>query len=294
MEQGVGVNKYIYFVSNNGLDGWRKLPDAQPLFIQKSRKMRKLLSGNLDKKIVSQPVFDGSEADYLRAIIARVAAASVISPNGYYKFDDEADGAVVLNTDFEWPSVEALLHLDSWVHHIPYILPQGRTTYTKARKLDAKDQAAESEAAKDDEEKKEEEEGDEDPNVETGPPLLAPVSEDKIGTTDNVCWTIKSSYINVQLKYNAVILRNNLWHGAITVGYRDRFANLYLGWGLQDTNEEFIAESLPKVQTEFTGAAEAEGEEQDKPVEVKPEEEAAPPAEDAPPADDDDAVPQEP
>ena len=76
MEQGAGANKYVYFVSNNGIDGWRKLPDVQPLFISKSRKMRKLLSGNLDLKVSP---FDWSSNDRLSANLLSKQLKLIIS-----------------------------------------------------------------------------------------------------------------------------------------------------------------------------------------------------------------------
>ena len=45
----------------------------------------------MNVQIVSYPPFPGTEAHYLRAQIARVAAATVVSPNGYYKLDDEEE-----------------------------------------------------------------------------------------------------------------------------------------------------------------------------------------------------------
>lgn len=62
-----------------------------PEQISVARKIRKFLTGRLDAPIVSYPPFPGKEANYLRAQIARISAGTHISPNGFYKFDEEND-----------------------------------------------------------------------------------------------------------------------------------------------------------------------------------------------------------
>jgi radial spoke head protein 4/6 len=60
-------------------------------------------------QILSYPPFRGNESNYLRAQIARISAATHISPVGYYQFDEEEteeeEGAVrenfVINAEFE-------------------------------------------------------------------------------------------------------------------------------------------------------------------------------------------------
>ena len=54
--------------------------------------MKKFLTGRLDAPIVAYPPFNGNEANYLRAQIARVSAGTQISPTGFYKFDEEGEG----------------------------------------------------------------------------------------------------------------------------------------------------------------------------------------------------------
>ena len=54
--------------------------------------MKKFLTGRLDSPIVSYPPFPGNEANYLRAQIARISAGTQISPIGFYRFDEEAEG----------------------------------------------------------------------------------------------------------------------------------------------------------------------------------------------------------
>jgi len=92
----------------------------------------------VSQQIVSYPPFPGNEANYLRAQIARISAATHISPVGYYQFDEEAEeeeeGVVrenfVVNTEWEPLLIHDLIDssLTNWVHHVPHILPQVSNT----------------------------------------------------------------------------------------------------------------------------------------------------------------------
>ena len=40
---------------------------------------------------MSYPPFPGNEANFLRATIARISASTIISPQGYYMFEEDED-----------------------------------------------------------------------------------------------------------------------------------------------------------------------------------------------------------
>ena len=69
-----------------------RLPLVTPQQVSTSRKIRKFLTGRLDAQIVSYPPFNGTEANYLRAQIARISAGTQISPIGFFRFDEENEG----------------------------------------------------------------------------------------------------------------------------------------------------------------------------------------------------------
>ncbi len=80
---------------------------------------------------------NSTEANYLRAQIARISAATQISPDGFYQRtleddndDNESEIPVecIENDEYEEKPVNELT-LENWVHHKPYILPQGRATW---------------------------------------------------------------------------------------------------------------------------------------------------------------------
>ncbi len=83
---------------------------------------------------MTQPPFPGKEKNLLRAQIARISAATHISPTDFYQFGESEDGEtqiIVRNPEYETmlPSELANPSLDGWVHHTAYLLPQGRTQW---------------------------------------------------------------------------------------------------------------------------------------------------------------------
>lgn len=71
--RGTGVNKYVYWATNSPLDAWVQLPDLQPKDIKAAREIKVNFSGDLERKIITNPFFFGKEKHYLRAQIARIA-----------------------------------------------------------------------------------------------------------------------------------------------------------------------------------------------------------------------------
>ncbi|KAI8806047.1 radial spokehead-like protein-domain-containing protein [Cladochytrium replicatum] len=264
-----GVNKYVYYVCNSVGGAWMRLPDARPEHLQASRKIRKFMTGNLNTQIVSYPPFSGTEAHYLRCQIARISAASVVSPAGYYTFDpDEGDGdepeqrtTIIVNTEFEGLSNESMLSLSNWVHHVPYILPQGRVIWENpyAKKPSGgEDGEDEDEEEKDNDEQEENAEKLEGADPEEGPPILSPLAGDE-DHGDIPAWSARLCSFLSPLKFSPVMLRSNRWPGAFVVAYNDKFSNLYIGNGLKDLgnpSQSFIPPPLPEIQKEYGSGVE--------------------------------------
>jgi radial spoke head protein 4A len=275
VEKQSGVNKYIYFVCSYGnfnivniLAGgeWTKLPDVIPEKLQVSRQINKMFTGDLQTRIHSYPVFDGDEAQYLRCQIARISAATVISPSNYYIPDPEeaeSDSAgtnppIIINAEYEGLSNEQLLLTSNWVHHVPYILPQGRVNWENpfVSKRDNEDEEAE-----EDEEKEEEEEARIEP--ETGPAILSAINVDDgiwyyytktIDLGNLPAWSSRLCSSLSPNNFSPVVLKSNRWIGATVVSYNDKFTNIYMGNGLKNLGNPtpiFSPPLLPPVQSEF-------------------------------------------
>uniref|UniRef100_A0A3Q2CR95 Radial spoke head component 4A n=1 Tax=Cyprinodon variegatus TaxID=28743 RepID=A0A3Q2CR95_CYPVA len=174
---GIGANKFAYYVCKEPGLPWVKIPSVTPAQITIARQIRKFFTGNLDKSVVSYPPFPGNEANYLRAQIARISAATQVSPYGFYQtVGDEGEeeqelywASIEVNPDFEGVPVRELAEsLKVWVHHRQHILQQGRCTWENMAEKTGEDTNEETEDER-------EEELDE---PEVGPRLLNPLSLD--------------------------------------------------------------------------------------------------------------------
>ncbi|KAJ3286941.1 Radial spoke head protein 4 A [Rhizoclosmatium sp. JEL0117] len=246
-EERIGVNRYVYYVCAYPGAPWIRLPDVIPEKLQISRKIRKYFTGDLKHQIISYPKFEANEAQYLRCQIARISAATVASPAGYYTFDPEDEGneeeghqpTIIINPEFEGLQNDSLLLLSNWVHHVPYILPQGRVTWENPYASLSKG-GEDGEDEGDDEEKEEGEGGEEeeDPAAtaepETGPPLLTPLASDEDAAEGGPAWVTRPCSTLSPVKFTPVTLRSTRWPGAVIVAYNDKFANIYVGDGHGD------------------------------------------------------------
>nr|KAF6407942.1 radial spoke head 6-like protein A [Molossus molossus] len=217
-ESRSGTNKYLYFVCNEPGRPWIRLPHVTPNQIVVARKIKKFLTGHLDAPVISYPPFPGNEANYLRAQIARISAATHISPLGFYQFneeegDEEEEGgpgrdSFEENPDFEGiPVLELVDSMANWVHHMQHILPQGRCTWVNPfQKKEEEEELGEEEEKAD--------EGMEEMEQEIGPPLLTPLSEDA-EIMHMSPWTARLS-CSLCPQYSVAIVRSNLWPGAYT------------------------------------------------------------------------------
>lgn len=74
--RGVGCNATVYWVTDNVLHDWVQLPDVRPEQIVASRQVKKIMTGNLNASIESNPPFPGKERHFLRAMLARIFHAT--------------------------------------------------------------------------------------------------------------------------------------------------------------------------------------------------------------------------
>ncbi len=68
-EANSGANAYVYFVCNQLGGPLTQLPSVTPPQIKTSRHVKKLLTGRLSSQVSSYPMFPGTEANYLRALV---------------------------------------------------------------------------------------------------------------------------------------------------------------------------------------------------------------------------------
>jgi hypothetical protein len=114
---------------------WYKLPNLDLNLLLQSQRIKRIISGDLNARLVTNPEFDGREKEFLRAQIARIVHSTTLIPEGLYDKDDEGTGIVLK----EEPDVKATGDLNShenWVYARPGILPSG---HLKAKEVEGDD-----------------------------------------------------------------------------------------------------------------------------------------------------------
>jgi len=127
-KRGEGVNRLVYWVTDNILEDWVQLPDVKPMHIQVARMIKHVLTGNLTATIDSNPPFPGKERHFLRAQIARITHATSIIPKGLIEIDEETNKEKFAE-EFTIPGTDELKSLETWGHQHPIILKAGRITH---------------------------------------------------------------------------------------------------------------------------------------------------------------------
>ena len=233
-----GLNKHTYWVCKAAGEEWTELPIVTSATILAAQKVKKMFTGNLDEPVVTFPPFPGDEKDLLRAQIARISAATIVVPAGYFAASDE-DGVtdhdlVDPGEDFEAPQIDALRELEGWQHYDLEINSWGRSLALP-------------------EKEGEEEEPDEDaPEYPEAKPVLQPIGDDE-GAQDenNPIWQIR--VVNKKM----AVVRHLSWPGAYAVGDGERFVNVYVGQGIKFSAEPFTPVAPQVLQKEFANDEDA-------------------------------------
>jgi hypothetical protein len=66
-KRGSGVNHLVYWVTDNLLGDWIQLPDCNPSHIVAARRIKHIMTGDLNAEVNSNPKFPGKERHFLRA-----------------------------------------------------------------------------------------------------------------------------------------------------------------------------------------------------------------------------------
>jgi len=250
---GVGANKYSYLVTNDlASQEWVKLPNIKPKEIIASRRIKKLMSGNITNKVVTHPPFPGSEQVLLRAQIARISADATLMFTDYLKregnFGEEDAGEPAPNEEFVLPSAAMLGTPQGWQHSEPHILQNGRTTHRDAP--EAVEDEPDNPVNKERKRMLAEQESD---------PVRDPIRR---LSGDGLEWVFKqygdtalykssSSDPAAQPRSNAVTcVRSLTWPGAVSVAQGSNIVQLYVGYGLPAGEPDFFPSMLPDVQDE--------------------------------------------
>lgn len=134
--RGSGVNKFAYWATNSPISAWIMLPDLLPKDLKAARETKVLLTGDLNRQIITNPFFFGKESVYLRAQIARITQSTTLAPKGYYRMVEESAVDVEENTPDEGPiPIPSTLNMgkaEFWVHHTESLLGCNRLRHIES------------------------------------------------------------------------------------------------------------------------------------------------------------------
>jgi len=246
---GKGANEFVYYATNSPEGEWKLLPDVLPEQIITARIMRRYFTGNLQAPVKGLVRFPWPEASYLRAQIARISAASTVSPKGFYTVEegDEEEGIpdkMLEDPEFEPLGAEELKEAENWCHHRAHLLKQGRA----AKWEEPEGEDDEEEEAGEDEEEEEEEEP---------IPLLNGLDADE--GKGMPLWR----FSNTPGQHGVSMAISLAWPGAVSVASKKKMANIYVGWGQKQLKELYTPPPPAPVQSEYVSNFNAEEAEED-------------------------------
>lgn len=275
-EIGVGVNRFVYYVTKSPFDEWRRLPDCRPSDISLSRKITWQLTGDLEAAVHSFVPFEVTEEIYLRALISRITSATMLAPNGYiieYQPEEEEEQnepeqegeeeeekepppkqlRLVFDTEYEGCEVDSV----EWVHVRPFILPQGRETYKKAPKKPKEPKPKkvrhESENGEEEEEEDHQEEeaaAEEEEEPEEPVELFGSIENDEGFGEEEPCWN--THVITMPVEGESIAIAESLrWPGAYNITDGKKAGSIYWGNGTKFVVNGFQPPAPPPMAKEY-------------------------------------------
>lgn len=239
-EPGMGLNACAYFVATGVSEPFVQLPDVTPAQVIASATIKKYMTGSLSAPVRCYPPFPGSEREYLRAQIARIAAATMLVPAGKFKLDEEVEEGpkpVVSEEEYEPKPAAEMAELGNWCRLYGGILKIGRTTNVPKVEVEGEEEPAE------------------EPELEEEVPPLAALGEDPPVSTlmaeeELPAWSAKL-YNKQGSEYTVAIARSHRWPGAFAAATKlDKVANLYIGYGHENTGSTFTPTPPPAILAE--------------------------------------------
>jgi radial spoke head protein 4A len=257
------------------------LPDARPSDISGSRGVQWQLSGDLSAAVRSFKTFTVTEDVYIRSLIARISAATILAPPDYiqiYQPEEEEEQKehheggeeeevkepppkqlrLVINKDFE--AIEDVTAIE-WVHVRPAILQQGRESYKKAprppkqpkerksRESGGGGGEEEEEEDKNDEQQDEQQEEEEE-IPEEGPELFGGAAEDEPIREEEPSW-LNKTFTSTIPGQSFQVTESVRWAGAFNLSDGRKSCSFYYGMGNKLVINGFQPPVPPPIAGEY-------------------------------------------
>jgi radial spoke head protein 4A len=274
VEVGIGVNRFVYYVTKSPFDDWVRLPDARPSDISGSRGVQWQLTGDLRNAVRSFKAFNVTESIYIRALIARISASTILAPSDYimvYQPEEEEEQKetvneeeeakepppkqlkLVINKDYE--AVEDVNAIE-WVHVRPYILPQGREKYKKAPRPPKPPKEKKSVEKEEEEEEDQKEPADEEPieeeeeTMEEAPELFMNAAEDEPLREEEPPW-LNKTFPSTIVGQSFQLTESIRWPGAFNLSDGRKACSFYYGNGTKLVLNGFQPPAPPPIAGEY-------------------------------------------
>ena len=279
------MNKNTYFVTNDLTNEWIELPDVKPSQIRAARKIRYIFSGILNKLIITNPHFPGTEKEYLRCQIARIAHGTKIEPSvNQWKVGDSDNPYKALekneDDDVKKTKVNDLISLKNWIHFPPSILNQGRVShyFEIPEDIENPEEYKNKLIEKDPFETRIKSISDDSnllssiPNIKLPAWKLQFVYDDKVYINPFFVPGEDKKPEDYTSSYLMVCIRSLRWPGSFTINCKNENYFLYFGWGQKfadySLGEKFVYQDFPVVPRDI-------GENEEFPEPNSPQHEAA-------------------
>ncbi len=282
----------MYFVCSDLTQEWEELDDVKPSQLMASRKITYTFTGNLNKKIVTNPHFPGLEKDLLRCQIARISHNTTIIPmtpstNGQqpqWKVNPDSKREMDKNEEARPVRIQEALIIKNWVHFAPGLLKEGRTVHMEVEpgeNIDPEDLKKQIEAQDPFDDLLMPIENDKNlnssiPNIKIPSWKLQYMYDDKIFINPNIKTDLESDPEQKKdptVNYTIVCLKSLRWPGAIVVRFRSEIYNFYFGWGKKfcdaELGEKFVYKDFEVIQDDVE-EEEFEDEPNSPPPELQP------------------------
>lgn len=245
--RGTGVNQFVYWVAHDALSEWKQLPDLLPKDLSAARKIKVVFTGDLERKLVTNPFFHGKEKHYLRAQIARIHHGTTLVPRGLYKptEDDEKEIEEDVPDDEEnkyIPQTEDQSLIKNWCHYPKSVLKNCRTGHMDPEvpedmEIEPEELLKQIEAA--------------DPYEKR----LKPIETDTIVEAGIPAWKIRclgdkhrQQTLKGKTEHNGVVVVKSLrWPGSTTIWKGNKWYQVYVGDGLKYENQSYFPVNPPLV-----------------------------------------------
>lgn len=251
--RGTGVNENSYWACNSPDENkWTLLPDLQPSDIEIARQIKFSFSGDLDRRIITNPFFHKRENVLLRAQIARISMGTTIVPKGIFKTEEEDPTSIAVvepedDKPLVAPTVPQMAEPKMWCHLLKSILNCNRTTLPEAEVPDGIEDTEGWQKARQAQDPSE--------------PRLKFITEDASVKGKAPAWSIRSygdmsTYLaanpnSTKLNFGVVVVRSNTWPGSYTFYTQQRqHMMVYVGDGLKFEALTYYPVHCPRMQAD--------------------------------------------